>query len=138
MADSTADKARKARNRAADNNFKPGSSSYKTDQLVMDLTRGKASKLESAMGRYGSTAEEQRAASIMQQRRKVDTGKVAARGTAIEKRTAAAKKAKTLTTGVSGGTKAKAAPKATTKKTAPAKPKSSFGGNAKKNMKKTK
>jgi hypothetical protein len=114
MAESTADKARKARNRAADNNFKSGSSSYKTKQLVMDLTQGKASKLESAMGRYGANAEELRAASIMQQRRKVDTGKTAARATAIEKRTAAAKKAKTLTTGVSGGTKAKAKP--TTKK----------------------
>jgi hypothetical protein len=53
----------------------------------------------------------------MQQRRKIDTAKTAARATAIEKRTAAAKKAKTLTTGVSGGAKAKAAPKpkATTK-----------------------
>ena len=112
MADSTANKARKARERAADNNYKPGSSSYKTDQLVMDLTRGKASKVEKVMGRYGSNAEEQRAAAIMQQRRKVDTGKVAARATAIAKRTAAAKKTKTLTTGVSGGTKAKAAPKA--------------------------
>jgi hypothetical protein len=114
MADSMADKTRKARNRAADNNYKPGMSSYKTKELVMDLTRGKASKLDQVSGRYANE-EERRAANIMQQRRKVDTGKVAARATAIAKRTAAAKKAKTLTTGVSGGTKAKAKP--TTKKT---------------------
>jgi hypothetical protein len=112
MADSTADKARKARNRAADNNYKPGKSSYKTKQLVMDLTRGKASKLESAMGRYGANAEELTAAGIMQQRRKIDTGKTAARATAMEKRAAAEKKAKTLIAGVSGGTKAKAKPAA--------------------------
>ena len=111
MADSTADKARKARNRAADNNYAFGGSSSKTDNLVMDLTRGKkASKLESVTGRYPNAAE-QRAASIVQQRRKIDTAKTAARATAIEKRTAAKAKAKTTTTGVGGGTKAKAAPK---------------------------
>jgi prolyl-tRNA editing enzyme YbaK/EbsC (Cys-tRNA(Pro) deacylase) len=112
MADSAADKARKARNRAADNNYKFGSSSSKTKDLVMDLTRGKkASKLEKVAGGRIANAEEQRAAAIMQQRRKLDTGKVATRATAMAKRAAAEKKAKTLTTGVSGGMKAKAKPK---------------------------
>jgi prolyl-tRNA editing enzyme YbaK/EbsC (Cys-tRNA(Pro) deacylase) len=120
MADSMADKARKARERAADNNYKPGKSSSKTDRLVMDLTRGTEKGIKKALtseglGRYPN-AEERRAAAIMQQRRKIDTGKVAARATAMEKRAAAEKKAKTLTTGVSGGTKAKAKP--TTKKVA--------------------
>jgi hypothetical protein len=112
MADSTADKARKARERAADNNYKPGRSSAKTDRMVMDLTRGTEKGIKKALtsgglGRYPNK-EEQQAAAIMQQRRKIDTGKTAARATAMAKRTAAAKKAKTLTAGVSGGTKAKA------------------------------
>lgn len=124
MADSMADKARKTRQRAADNNYKPGKSSAKTDRLVMDLTRGTEKGIKKALtsgglGRYPNT-EERRAAAIMQQRRKIDTGKTAARATAMEKRAIAEKKAKTLTAGVSGGTKAKAAPKpkakATTKK----------------------
>ena len=124
MADSTADKARKARDRADRERYAPGGSSGKTDRLVMDLTRGKEKGIKKALtaggiGRYPK-ADEQRAASIVQQRRRIDTSKTAARATAIEKRTAAKAKAKTVTTGVSGGAKPKAAPKATTK----AKPKS--------------
>jgi hypothetical protein len=122
MADSTADKARKARNRAFDQNYPVGYSRGGTDRLVMDLTRGKEKLIDKVGGRYVNESE-QRAANIMQQRRKIDTAKTAARATAIEKRTAAAKKAKTLTTGVSGGAKAKAAPKPATKKAAAAKPK---------------
>jgi hypothetical protein len=111
MADSTAEKARKARKRAYNEDFEPGGSSWKTNQLVTDLTRDKPKGADKVLdwvagGRYPNS-EELRAASIMQQRRKIDTAKTAARATAIEKRTAAAKKAKTLTTGVSGG----AAPK---------------------------
>lgn len=120
MADSTADKARKARNRAFDQNYPVGYSRGSTDRLVMDLTRGKEKLIDKVGGRYVNESE-QRAANIMQQRRKVDTGKVAARATAIEKRTAAKKAADRLMTGVSGGTK-KAAPKPVTKKAA-AKPK---------------
>ena len=120
MADSTADKARKARNRAFDQNYPVGYSRGSTDRLVMDLTRGKEKLIDKVGGRYVNEAE-QRAANIMQQRRKVDTAKTAARGNAIEKRTAAKKAADKLMTGVSGGTK-KAAPKPVTKKAA-AKPK---------------
>jgi hypothetical protein len=121
MADSTADKARKARNRASDQNYPRGYSRGGTDRLVMDLTRGKAKGLEKITGRFVD-AEEQRAANLMQQRRRLDTGKTAARATAIEKRTAAKKAEKTLMTGATGGPAKKQAPKPATKKAA-AKPK---------------
>ena len=122
MADSTADKARKARNRAFDQNYPRGYSRGGTDRLVMDLTRGKAKGLEKVTGRFVD-AEEQRAANLMQQRRRLDTGKTAARGNAIEKRVAAKKAAKTLITGATGGAAKKQAPKPATKKAAAAKPK---------------
>ena len=122
MADSTADKARKARNRAEEQNYPRGYSRGSTDRLVMDLTRGKAKGLDRVTGRF-IDAEEQRAANLMQQRRGIDTAKTAARGNAIEKRVAAKKAAKTLITGATGGAPKKQAPKATTKKAAAAKPK---------------
>jgi hypothetical protein len=71
------------------------------DELVMNLTRGKAKGLE-RLGRYVDP-EEQRAANLMQQRRRLDTAKTAARGNAIEKRVAAKKAEKTLITGATGG-----------------------------------
>jgi hypothetical protein len=116
---SAADKARKARNRAEDNNYAYGSSSGKTDRLVMDLTRGvekgiKKKLTSGGLGRYPN-AEEQRAANIVQQRRRLDTAKTAARATAIENRTAKKKAANTVKTGVGGGAPKKQAPKATTK-----------------------
>ncbi len=122
MADSTADKARKARRRASDQDYPRGASRGGTDRLVMDLTRGKAKGLEKVTGRFVD-AEEQRAANLMQQRRRLDTGKTAARGNAIEKRVAAKKAAKTLITGATGGPAKKQAPKPATKKAAAAKPK---------------
>ena len=121
MADSTADKARKARNRASDQDYPRGYSRGGTDRLVMDLTRGKASVLQKIGGRYVNE-EEQRAANLMQQRRRLDTAKTAARGNAIEKRVAAKKAEKTLMTGATGGAAKKQAPKPATKKAA-AKPK---------------
>ena len=113
---STADKARKARNRAFDQDYPRGASRGGTDALVMDLTRGKAKGFD-RLGRYVD-AEEQRAANLMQQRRRLDTAKTAARGNAIEKRTAAKKAAKTLITGATGGAAKKQAPKPATKKAA--------------------
>ena len=113
---STADKARKARNRAFDQDYPRGASRGGTDELVMDLTRGKAKGFDK-LGRYVD-AEEQRAANLMQQRRRLDTAKTAARGNAIEKRTAAKKAAKTLITGATGGAAKKQAPKPATKKAA--------------------
>jgi hypothetical protein len=122
MAESTADKARKARNRAFDQNYPRGYSRGGTDRLVVDLTRGKAKGLEKITGRFVD-AEEQRAANLMQQRRRLDTAKTAARGNAIEKRVAAKKAEKTLMTGATGGAAKKQAPKPATKKAAAAKPK---------------
>jgi hypothetical protein len=122
MADSTADKARKARKRAFDQDYPRGASRGGTDRLVMDLTRGKEKLIDKFGGRYVN-AEEQRAANLMQQRRRLDTGKTAARGNAIEKRVAAKKAAKTLITGATGGAAKKQAPKPATKKAAAAKPK---------------
>ena len=142
MADSTADKARKARNRAEDNNYARGSSSGKTDRLVMDLTRGTQKGIKKALtsgglGRYPN-AEEQRAANIVQQRRRLDTAKTAARATAIENRTAKKKSADTVKAGVGGGAPKKQAPKATTKKTTTAKPKAGIPKAGRQNMKKSK
>ncbi len=122
MADSTADKARKARNRADDNNYAYGSASGKTDRLVMDLTRGvekgiKKKLTSGGLGRYPNE-QEQRAANLVQQRRRLDTAKTAARATAIENRTAKKKAADTVKAGVSGGPAKKQAPKPTTKKVA--------------------
>ena len=104
MADSTADKARKARNRADDEAWARGYSSGKTNKLVMDLTRGKAKGVEKVIGRT-PTAEEERAAKLVQQRRRLDTAKTAARATAIANRTAKKKASDTVKTGVSGGLK---------------------------------
>jgi hypothetical protein len=86
----------------------------------MDLTRGKEKLIDKFGGRYANESE-QRAANLMQQRRRLDTAKTAARATAIEKRTAAKKAEKTLMTGATGGAAKKQAPKPATKKAAAAK-----------------
>ena len=99
---STADKARNARNRANDENWKKGAS-YKTEDLVMDLTRGKKSKIEKVIGRSANLAE-QRAANVMQQRRRTDTARTASRAEGIVKRVAKKKIEATVRAGVSGGT----------------------------------
>jgi hypothetical protein len=117
MAESTADKARKARKRASDQDYPRGASRGGTDRLVMDLTRGKEKLIDKFGGRYANESE-QRAANLMQQRRRLDTAKTAARGNAIEKRVAAKKAEKTLMTGATGGAAKKQAPKPATKKAA--------------------
>ena len=86
MADSVADKARKARERARKEDFRKGAS-YKTEDLVMNLTRGKKSIGDKIMGRYPD-ATESRAANVMQQRRRTDTARTASRAEGIAKRTA--------------------------------------------------
>lgn len=98
------DKARKAREKASNQNFKFPYSSSSTDNLVMDLTRGKAKVLEKVTGRFPDAAEA-RAAGVVQQRRRVDTGKTAARAAAIVKRTEKKAAQKTTRAGVSGSTK---------------------------------
>ena len=110
MADSVADKARKARNRANDENWGRGAS-YKTEDLVMDLTRGKKSKIEKVVGRSADVSE-RKAADVMQQRRRVDTGKTAARANFIEKRTVKKAAEAKVRAGVGGGTPKKQTPKA--------------------------
>jgi class 3 adenylate cyclase len=115
VADSVADKARKARNRANDENFSKGAS-YKTEDIVMDLTRGKKSIGDKIMGRYPD-ASERKAAKVVQQRRRTDTAKTASRATAIEKRTIKKAAEAKVRAGVSGGTPKKQAPKASAKKT---------------------
>ena len=114
MADSVADKARKARSRANDQNWSKGAS-YQTEDLVMDLTRGKKSKVEKVIGR-SATAAESRAANVMQQRRRTDTARTATRAQGIAKRTAKKAIEATVRAGVSGGTPKKQTPKAAVKK----------------------
>jgi hypothetical protein len=98
---SAKDKASKARSKTFDQNFAYPYASSSTEQIVMDSTRGKAKGLDKVMGRYANAAE-RRAAAVVQQRRRIDTGKTAARATAIANRTE--KKAAQATTraGVSG------------------------------------
>ena len=117
------DKVRKARNRANDENWSKGAS-YKTEELVMDLTRGKKSKIEKIVGRSANAAE-QRAANVMQQRRRTDTARTASRAQGIAKRVAKKKIEATVRAGVSGGTPKKQAPKVKliNPKTKPAMPK---------------
>ena len=122
---STADKARKARNKADDAKYMWGDSQRLASKIA-----------KTATGKGLTMAEEERAGKIIQNRRINDTGRTAARATFIEGRTAKKAAAARLNAAVGGAPK-KQAPKATTKKTTPAKPKSSFGGNATKNMKKT-
>ena len=128
---STADKAAKARNKAYNAKYYGGDS--------MDI----ASKVaKTATGKRLNFDEEERARRIIQPRRTNDTARTAARASFIERRTDK-KAAKNRINAAVGGGEApkkqtpKPTAKATTKK-APAKPKASFGGNAKQNMKKTK
>jgi hypothetical protein len=60
---------------------------------------------------------EQRAANVMQQRRRTDTAKTASRAKGIAKRVAKKKIEATVRAGVSGGTPKKQVPKTTAKKT---------------------
>jgi hypothetical protein len=122
---STADKAAKARSKAYDAKYYGGNS--------MDI----ASKVaKTATGKRLNFDEEERARRIIQPRRINDTARTAARASFIERRTDKKAAKDRINAAVGGGAPKKQTPKATTKK-APAKPKASFGGNAKKNMKKT-
>jgi 3-phenylpropionate/cinnamic acid dioxygenase small subunit len=124
---STADKARKARNKAEDAKY-----------MWRDSERLANKIAKTATGKDLTMDEESRAGKIIQNRRMLDTGKTATRASFIERRTAKKAAEKRMTAAVGGGAAPKKqAPKAATKK-APAKPTSSFGGNARKNMKKAK
>ena len=128
---STADKARKARNKAYD-----AMSGYGEAERIANKVA------KTATGKDLTMAEEERAAKIIYGRRVKDTARTAARANFIERRTAKKASSDRVKAAVGGGAiPKKQAPKpttkATTKKVAPAKPKTSFGGNAKQNMKKT-
>jgi hypothetical protein len=124
---STADKARKARNKAEDAKY-----------MWRDSERLANKIAKTATGKDLTMDEESRAGKIIQNRRMLDTGKTATRASFIERRTAKKAAEKRMTAAVGGGAAPKKqTPKPATKK-APAKPTSSFGGNARKNMKKAK
>ena len=123
---STADKARKARVKADEAKYYGGDSRSLANKIA-----------KTATGKGLTMAEEERAGKIIQARRTNDTARTATRASFIERRTAKKAAEKRMNAAVGGGAPKKQAPKATTKK-APAKPTSSFGGNARKNVKKSK
>ena len=97
---STADKARKARNKAEDAKYYGGDSRSLANKIA-----------KTATGKDLTYQEEQRAGRIIQNRRINDTARTAARATFIEGRTAKKAAAKRMESAISGGAKAKAAPK---------------------------
>jgi 3-phenylpropionate/cinnamic acid dioxygenase small subunit len=103
---STADKARKAREKADDAKYLWRESERLANKIA-----------KTATGKNLTMDEESRAGTIIQNRRINDTGRTAARATFIEGRTAKKAAAKRMEAAVGGGAKAKAAPKpkATTK-----------------------
>jgi 3-phenylpropionate/cinnamic acid dioxygenase small subunit len=123
---STADKARKARLKAEDAKY-----------MWRDSERLANKIAKTATGKDLTMDEESRAGKIIQNRRVLDTGKTANRASFIERRTAKKAAEKRMNAAVGGGAPKKQAPKPATKK-APAKPTSSFGGKARKNVKKSK
>jgi hypothetical protein len=122
---STEDKARKARVKAYEAKYYGGDSRSLANKIA-----------KTATGKDLTYQEEQRAGKIIQARRTNDTARTAARGSFIERRTAKKAAEKRMNAAVGGGAPKKQAPKPVTKK-APAKPTSSFGGNARQNVKKT-
>jgi len=123
---STADKARKARVKADEAKYYGGDSRSLANKIA-----------KTATGEGLTMAEEERAGKIIQARRTNDTARTATRASFIERRTAKKAAEKRMNAAVGGGAPKKQAPKPATKK-APAKPTSSFGGNARKNVKKSK
>ena len=126
MADSTADKARKARNRARETTKYAGGTTYDTERLVRKNSRGgKDITLGDKIGGLYLTKAEERAAKLMQTRRINDTGRTAARATFITGPNSPVSKARkeAATVKANTGVSKKAAPKPVTKKAAAAKPK---------------
>ena len=125
MADSSADKARKARNRSEETRKYGGQETYDTERLVRKNSRGgKDITLGDKIGGLYLTKAEQRAAKLMQTRRINDTGRTAARATFITGPNSPVSKARKAAAVVKAntGVSKKAAPKPVTKKEA-AKPK---------------
>jgi len=122
---STADKARKARVKAQEAKYYSGDSRSLANKIA-----------KTATGKDLTYQEEQRAGKIIQARRTNDTARTATRASFMERRTAKKAAADRINAAVGGGAPKKQAPKPSTKKAA-TKPKTSFGGNAKQNVKKT-
>jgi hypothetical protein len=121
MAESTADKARKARNRSRETTKYAGQATYDTERLVRKNSRGgKDITLGDKIGGLYLTKAEQRAAKLMQTRRINDTGRTAARATFIAGPNSPVSKARkeAATIKANTGVSRKAAPKATAKKAA--------------------
>jgi len=124
LADSTADKARKARNRARETTKYAGGTTYDTERLVRKNTRGgKDITLGDKIGGLYLTKAEERAAKLMQTRRINDTGRTAARATFIAGPNSPVSKARkeAATVKANTGVSKKAAPKPAAKKAAAAK-----------------
>jgi len=123
---STADKAAKARSKAYDAKYYGGDS--------MDI----ASKVaKTATGKRLTFDEEVRAGKIIQARRTNDTARTAARASFMERRTAKKAAAARMNAAVGGGSPKKQDPKATAKKSTPAKPKAGLPKTGRQNVKKT-
>jgi hypothetical protein len=99
---STADKARKARNKADDAKYYGGDSRSIANKIA-----------KTATGKDLTMNEEYRAGKIIQNRRMLDTGKTAARASFIERRTAKNAATERMNAAVGGGAPKKQAPKAT-------------------------
>ena len=99
----TEDKARKARGKT-----------YDAKYMYADNQRLASKIAKTATGKDLTMAEESRAGKIIQGRRTIDTGRTAARATAIAKRTAKEASAKRMAGAVSGGVAKKQTAKAKT------------------------
>ena len=111
MADSTADKARKARSKANDAKYY----GYGTAKSIANKVA------KTATGKDLTYQEEERAAKIIRTRRINDTARTAARATFIERRTEKKASEKRMNAAVGGGeAPKKKAPKPATKKVAAA------------------
>jgi hypothetical protein len=109
MADSVADKARKARNKAGEAKYYGGDSRALAEKIA-----------KTATGKDLTYQEKERAGKIIQNRRMLDTARTAARGSFIERRTAKKAAETRMNAAVGGGAAPKKqAPKPAAKKAAP-------------------
>lgn len=116
---SSADKARKARNRSEETKKYGGQVTYDTERLVRKNSRGgKDITLGDKIGGLYLTKAEERAAKLMQTRRINDTGRTAARATFITGPNSPVSKARRAAAVVKAntGVAKKAAPKPAAKK----------------------
>jgi len=116
---SSADKARKARNRSEETKKYGGQATYDTERLVRKNSRGgKDITLGDKIGGLYLTKAEERAAKLMQTRRINDTGRTAARATFITGPNSPVSKARRAAAVVKAntGVPKKAAPKPAAKK----------------------